>query len=468
MRKSQAHLVRNAVFLCEFAASGFLFWAVGACLGFNQAACWDLRPGALVATGLIGAAVFVTALRTFGLYGSQRRGSLAQVLVRMAAASGASSFAVGLSAAVFALPLAPATPFYFGAAQFALIGLERLAGYGALRFARRRGRDTRTVLIVGSGPRALAARSLLQSRSEWGLRILGHLDDTDRAVAAELAGTPIYKISDLPGLMRDHAVDEIIVACPRSMLDRVAQIVAFASQVGTPVTILSDLFGDQLPPPRIGHLGEIPALRFAAVHHAPLQLVAKRCLDVVGAAALLIATSPVLLLGALAVRLSSPGSILFRQWRCGLHGRRFQILKLRTMCADAEARRGEILHLNERSGPAFKVPRDPRVTRIGRHLRRWSIDELPQLWNVLRGDMSLVGPRPPLPDEVGRYRVPDQRRMSIRPGLTGLWQVSGRSETGFDDQVKLDLEYIDNWSLLSDLKIIVRTIPAVVGGVGAC
>jgi lipopolysaccharide/colanic/teichoic acid biosynthesis glycosyltransferase len=159
--------------------------------------------------------------------------------------------------------------------------------------------------------------------------------------------------------------------------------------------------------------------------------------------------------------------VLFRQTRCGLNGRRFEIVKLRTMCANAEQRLDEILHLNEMDGPVFKVKDDPRVTRVGRLLRRYSLDEIPQLWNVLRGDMSLVGPRPPLPHEVSQYESAERRRLSMRPGLTCLWQVSGRNDIGFEEWVRLDLEYIDGWSLYQDFKILVRTVPAVLFGTGA-
>jgi lipopolysaccharide/colanic/teichoic acid biosynthesis glycosyltransferase len=171
-------------------------------------------------------------------------------------------------------------------------------------------------------------------------------------------------------------------------------------------------------------------------------------------------------IAALAVRATSPGPVLFRQVRCGLYGRRFAMLKFRTMHADAEQRKADLLELNEMDGPVFKLRDDPRVTPVGRVLRRWSLDELPQLWNVLWGDMSIVGPRPPVPEEVAQYAVFERRRLSMRPGLTCLWQVMGRNSIGFADWVKLDLRYIDRWSLASDLRILLQTIPAVLRGTG--
>jgi exopolysaccharide biosynthesis polyprenyl glycosylphosphotransferase len=190
--------------------------------------------------------------------------------------------------------------------------------------------------------------------------------------------------------------------------------------------------------------------------------IAKRALDLLGSAVGLIALSPLMLVLALAVKLTSPGPVLFVQARCGLGGRRFRFYKFRTMVKDAEARKRELEHLNEMKGPAFKILRDPRITRLGRVLRKTSLDELPQLWNVLRGDMSLVGPRPPTADEVARYTPRQVQRLSIMPGITGLWQISGRSEiTDFDRWIDLDLQYARNWSMWLDLRILLKTVVVV-------
>jgi exopolysaccharide biosynthesis polyprenyl glycosylphosphotransferase len=210
-----------------------------------------------------------------------------------------------------------------------------------------------------------------------------------------------------------------------------------------------------------------PALSFGVVHHSRSALFLKRVLDVVCASALLLLLSPVLAIAAIASKLDSAGPVLFRQKRCGLNGRIFDVLKLRSMHVDAEMRRAELVALNEMDGPVFKIRNDPRVTRVGRWLRRLSVDELPQLWNVVRGEMSLVGPRPPIPGEVDEYDVAQRRRLSMRPGITCLWQVEGRNTIGFTEWVQLDLDYIDRWSLLLDFTILLRTLPAVVKGTGA-
>jgi lipopolysaccharide/colanic/teichoic acid biosynthesis glycosyltransferase len=180
-----------------------------------------------------------------------------------------------------------------------------------------------------------------------------------------------------------------------------------------------------------------------------------------------VVTAPIIGLSALAIWMEDRGPVLFTQERCGLYGRPFWMVKLRTMCVEAERRKADLIGLNEMDGPVFKVKLDPRVTKVGAFLRRYSLDELPQFWNVMSGDMSLVGPRPPMPSEVALYEISERRRLSMRPGITCSWQVGGRNEVGFQEWVKLDLEYIDSWSLALDVKILARTIPAVVFARGA-
>jgi exopolysaccharide biosynthesis polyprenyl glycosylphosphotransferase len=251
------------------------------------------------------------------------------------------------------------------------------------------------------------------------------------------------------------------------MIATLGPVVGACADAGIPFTMLTDIFGDYLPPPRVTQFDAFAALSFAPVHHSRPKLAVKRAIDIAGSSVGLALSLPVFAIAALAIRVTSPGPVLFRQQRCGLNGRSFEMLKLRTMCVDAEQRLADILHLNEMDGPAFKVREDPRVTKVGRLLRRMSLDELPQLWNVLRGDMSLVGPRPAMPHEVAQYETNERRRLSMRPGLTCLWQVSGRNSIPFETWVKLDLLYIDTWSLSNDVRILVRTIPAVLSGSGA-
>jgi exopolysaccharide biosynthesis polyprenyl glycosylphosphotransferase len=293
------------------------------------------------------------------------------------------------------------------------------------------------------------------------------VDDHDSPLDPSLYNAKLFKIQSMPDLLRDQVVDRVIIAYPRSMLSMLSPVVEVCASAGIPFTMLADLFGDFLPPPKVTQFGTLAALDFAPVHHSRILLAIKRAVDVVGAAVALLIISPVIALAALAIRLDDGKPILFRQIRCGLNGRTFTMYKLRTMCVDAAEQKAGLAELNECDGPIFKVREDPRITRVGRILRNLSLDELPQLWNVLRGDMSLVGPRPPVPQEVAEYQTFERRRLSMRPGITCIWQVSGRSNIGFDQWVQLDVQYIDSWSLGLDFWILLRTIPAVLRQEGA-
>jgi exopolysaccharide biosynthesis polyprenyl glycosylphosphotransferase len=421
----------------------------------------------LLALGLVAALSWPLVLEAVGLYRSQRRMATSQIVFRLLAAGAFCTVILGV--ARLALQPALSGPFVAacGAAQTLAIGTFRLLVVGALRALRRAGRNYRSVLVFGSGPRAQGIFKLIELHPEWGMRVIGFVDDADAPVAAGLTGQRTEKLVDIPRLIREEVIDEVIVAIPCALLATVGPAVAECAEAGIPVTVLSDLFGDYFPAPRVAPLGGRPALSFSVVHHSRTALAIKRGFDIVGASTLLVLFAPAMLAVAAAIRRDSAGPILFRQERSGLYGRRFEMLKFRTMCLDAEAGRAELLHLNEMDGPVFKVKDDPRITPVGRFLRRSSLDELPQLWHVLKGDMSLVGPRPPIPEEVEQYATFERRRLSMRPGLTCLWQVMGRNTIGFADWVKLDLEYIDNWSLAADLAILLRTLPAVLRGTGS-
>jgi exopolysaccharide biosynthesis polyprenyl glycosylphosphotransferase len=413
--------------------------------------------------------VWVIALQTLGNYGSQRRSGVDFVAATYLRAGGAATAALAAGIWLLRIPLPLRFSLLFAAAQgMALLG-QRSAIYLGLAVLRRSGRNTRYVLIAGTGPRAARVYRNIQLHPSWGIQVIGFLDDVDSPVNPEIPPDLVHKLADLPALIAGaESIEEVIVACPRGMLDDLRPLVLYCAMSGTPLTLLSDLFGDFLPSPRVTQFDRQPALSFAPVHHDAFRISVKRGIDIAGSAILLLLAAPILAIAALAIRLTSQGPVLFRQVRCGLHGRRFEMLKLRTMVVDAEAQQAELQAQNEMSGPVFKLDDDPRVTRVGHWLRRFSIDELPQLFNVLRGEMSLVGPRPPVPSEVSLYEVSDRRRLSMRPGLTCTWQVSGRNLIrDFDEWVKLDLDYIDNWSLTRDLELLLRTIPAVLLGTGA-
>jgi exopolysaccharide biosynthesis polyprenyl glycosylphosphotransferase len=467
MLKNHARKIERLGWLADASVSALLF---GTLIGLEQMhRVSDVtRPDEwrLLGLGIVAALAWPLLLDQLGLYASQRRENLSEILVRLSFASALSTLLIAITAFLSAAPVARRFPFAFGLSQLVAFCMIRLPLATLLRAARRRGRNYRDVLIIGSGPRAARVRDVIGKHPEWGIRIAGFVDDSDVAVDPKLAHERVHKLSELPGLLKEIVVDEVILGCPLAMLPSLGPLVEVCAATGIPLTLLADLFGDDLPPPRVSRLGSLSALSFAQVRHGRLELAIKRAIDVVGATALLALTAPIIGVASIVVRGTSPGPAMFRQRRCGLYGRTFTCLKLRTMIEEAEGRKAELHDLNEMDGPVFKVKHDPRITPVGRFLRKWSIDELPQLWNVLWGEMSLVGPRPPLPEEVANYATFERRRLSMRPGITCLWQVNGRNTIRFEDWVKLDLEYIDGWSLVRDIEILLRTIPAVVRGSG--
>jgi len=429
----------------------------------------------LVVLAFVGSVVWPIALSQFGAYESHRRSTLSHVLARVGSAGAVAGALIAASAVALQVPVAGRFALVCSATQLLAIGASRIVVLAMLRTLRRHGRNTRNVLVLGSGPRARHLNNMIDEHPEWGLCVIGFVDEGDfpfdpqllKAPFARSDGPRVHKIHEVTELFREKVVDEVVVACPRSMLAAIAPVIKISAAVGVPVTLLSDLFGDILPSPRLVQFGPESALSFTVVHHGRVQAGIKRGIDAIGAAVVLVLSAPVLAAAAIAIRMTSPGPILFRQQRCGLYGRPFTMLKLRTMYVDSEERRSELEQHNEMDGPVFKIRNDPRITPVGRFLRRYSLDEIPQLWNVWWGDMSLVGPRPPIPGEVDQYHILQRRRLSMRPGLTCLWQVAGRNEIGFDDWVRLDLEYIDSWSLTLDCQILLRTLPAVLRGTGA-
>jgi len=356
----------------------------------------------------------------------------------------------------------------FGIVNFVFLSAEKTALRLTSRWVRSRGFNFRTALIVGTGPKASQFADFLEAHPHWGFRVLGYLDDDNGGEIHLRNKWPcLGRITDMEAVLVREVVDEVIFVIEKGKLPEYEEALLVAERHGVPAHISLDIFPHVLARPILEELDGIPLLSFTTTPSNPGQLVAKRAIDLALSLLLFLLTLPIQALSALAILLTSGRPILFRQVRCGLNGRHFPLLKFRTMEPDAQERLGEVSHLNEMTGPVFKVTRDPRLTIVGRALRRLSIDELPQLWNVIVGDMSLVGPRPPLPEEVSRYESWQRRRLSMKPGLTCLWQVSGRSELDFDRWMALDLKYIDTWSPMLDLKILLKTVPAVLSGRGA-
>ena len=339
------------------------------------------------------------------------------------------------------------------------------------RKVRSLGFNYRTVVLVGDTPRARSMARLIHDHPWWGLRLLGLVRErpSDPAETTTANGIPLLgSLADFETILKSFQVDEVILAVDRGDLPRLEDVFLLCEEMGIRTRLVLDFFPHVLARVELDEFQGTPLLTFSTTPDDPTALFLKRAVDVFLGALLLVASVVPLAVAALVIKLTSRGPVLFRQTRCGLNGRPFTLLKLRTMVEGAEERLDDVAHLNEHEGPVFKAANDPRLTPVGRLIRRFSFDEFPQLWNVLRGEMSLVGPRPPLPVEVARYERWQRRRLSMKPGVTGLWQVSGRSDIReFEEWINLDLTYIDNWSLSLDAKILLRTIPTVLTGRGA-
>ncbi len=342
-----------------------------------------------------------------------------------------------------------------------LFGLLTLR-YGLQRRNRKRierGLGLRHVLVVGSGPIGQLFREYLQSHRYLGKTFCGFVDE--QPFSEHWLGRP----RDLPRLLRAHFVDEVYIM-PGAARELIKDVAMQGRQEGISVKVVPDLYDGLALGAAVTQDGNIPVLELNRQPSPAIMLLVKRFMDLAVASVLTIVTAPIMLLVAIAIKLDSPGPVLYSAWRIGQKGRRFRCVKFRTMAADADAHKDKLRHMNERNGATFKISNDPRTTRIGRFLRRFSIDELPQLINVFRGDMSMVGPRPHPVDDYAQYELLDLRRLDVLPGITGLWQVSARRDPSFEKNVMLDLEYIQNWTIWSDLKILLKTVPEVLRGLG--
>jgi exopolysaccharide biosynthesis polyprenyl glycosylphosphotransferase len=369
-------------------------------------------------------------------------------------------------------------------AQLLLTVSSRFALRRAFAWARSRGMNSRFILIVGSGAAASAFADRIEARQEMGLHVIGHLAnvnspdgrgraDPARDSRAPAVGPPrvdvrpvLGRLEDIEHILHSMVVDEVAICLPQSDLAFVEPITRLCEDEGKIVRIPTDEIGLTLPGARVEDFDGIRVLSLVYGPDRTLALIGKRFLDIAIAITGMVLLSPVFGAVALTMLVSEGRPVIFRQIRVGLHGRLFSIVKFRTMTRDAEARYEEVAALSDTRGAAFKMTNDPRITRLGRFLRKTSIDELPQLWNVLLGDMSIVGPRPAPSREVEGYDIWHRRRLSMKPGITGLWQVEARFDEEFDHRARLDLTYIDRWSIWLDIKIIARTIPALVANPG--
>jgi exopolysaccharide biosynthesis polyprenyl glycosylphosphotransferase len=346
--------------------------------------------------------------------------------------------------------------------------IEKLLVFYLARLARKRGHNYRRLVIVGTGKRAGNFIAMIKKHAEWGFKIRGILDYDKQNIGKDIEGIRVMgALDDLQNILRDKTTDEVVFLVPRSALDKIEHSLYICETLGVKATIAIDFFELKLARLRQTELGGVPLMSFETTVTDEFLLFIKRAVDIIVSGIGILILSPVFLITAMLIKLTSQGPVFFRQRRMGLNGRKFILYKFRTMHKGAHQRLSEVKALNEMDGPVFKIKNDPRITPVGRFLRKFSIDELPQLFNVFIGHMSLVGPRPPIPKEVAQYEPWQRRRLSMRPGLTCLWQISGRNRIDFKQWMELDLEYIDTWSLKQDFFILAKTVPVVLLGVGA-
>jgi exopolysaccharide biosynthesis polyprenyl glycosylphosphotransferase len=421
-----------------------------------------LEQPALIAIGY--ALAWVAILWLHGLYRPRARWTIRSEALSIARATVVLGLITGTVLFAFRLPdVSRLFLLILFPSQWLITLATRIAMRLVFERLRARGYNQRYVVVVGSNDRAKAFAAKLEDHRELGLRIIGFLDDeppSDLPVKWRYLGT-IDRIEDL---LHSQVIDEVALCLPFTEWDRMNALAHLCEEEGKIVRVPVEMLDRVFATGRFEDLDGTPVYSLVSGPDRAMALVVKRAFDIVVAGLAMTVGLPLLLGIGLMIRLRDGSPVLFRQTRIGLHGRRFGMLKYRTMTVDAEERLEELLANSEVNGAAFKMSNDPRVTNTGRFLRRTSLDELPQLWNVLRGDMSLVGPRPALPREVETYDLWHRRRLSMKPGITGLWQVSARRSPDFDQWAQLDLSYIDRWSLWLDLQILARTLPAVFEG----
>jgi len=415
--------------------------------------------------------IWCVSLYFCGIYNRWRTKAVSDIIFMIIKATFLTAISFGTVTFLFKLKFVSRAFFIlFLVVSVIMIVIEKVSLFYTMQYVRKLGHNIRRLLIVGSGNRAAQFIRLIHGHKEWGFRIVGAIDYDEEHRGKEIDSTGenvIGMLEDMPRILQKYSIDEVIFVVPRSKLNLIENSLYTCETYGVKATLAADIFELKVAKARQTELEGMPLITFETTPTQEWQLFLKRAFDIVASGVLLLVLSPLFLAVAALIKITSPGPVLFRQERSGMNGRKFVLYKFRSMQKGAHLKVAELSGSNEMEGPVFKMRNDPRVTPIGKFLRKFSIDELPQLINVFIGQMSLVGPRPPLPKEVKDYEPWQRRRLSMRPGITCLWQVSGRNKIGFDEWMKLDLQYIDSWSLWLDFKILAKTVPVVLFGIGA-
>jgi len=430
---------------------------------------YDATFGTYIPLALLLTALLLFAYRGAGLYDQRRTRSWFDEL--RVIINGTAIGIVILVFIVFAIrPLVYSRLifFYAGLLTTILLGLARLVKSIVLARLRRQGRAVDRVLLVGAGETGRAVMRNLVAHPELGYQVMGFVDDNPDKGRTDIGRfQALGSLDNLPRVLEEELIDEVIIALPWQAHRKILRLVNECKRADVRARIIPDLFQLSLSQVDVDDIDGIPLIGVREVGLTGFNQAMKRLVDVVVSVAALALALPFMLLIALIIRLDSPGSVFFRQARTGKGGNLFPVFKFRSMVEGADEDQERLKQIEEVDGRRFKLREDPRVTRVGRILRRTSLDELPQFFNVLRGEMSVVGPRPGLPVEVAQYQEWHKKRLEVAPGITGLWQVSGRSDIPFDEMVLLDIYYIENWSLGLDLRILLQTVPKVIFGEGA-
>ena len=414
--------------------------------------------------GLAMLPIWLAIFARYGLYTLSRITSRAQEYRQLFHAVVVGIVATSLADYAFNLHLARRWVALTWVFALILVSADREVSRRIFKRMRMRGRMMRPVLVVGANAEGQAIADMLDARPWLGYRVLGFTDDVSVSDESRPVFGPTSRTLDIA---LELSATGVVVATTAIGADTCNNLARELVEAGVHVELSSTLRDVASQRLLVRPLGRYPVVCLRPVRRAGWRGVAKRSTDIVIAAVGLIVLAPLMAIVAVAIKLDSPGPVFFRQRRIGKDGRSFTIVKFRTMCVDAELRLAELESRNQASGPLFKIRDDPRTTRVGRFLRRFSIDEVPQLWNVLRDEMSMVGPRPALPSEAAKWVPRTRDRLLVKPGLTGMWQVNGRSNASFAEYEQLDLYYVDNWSLITDLLIILRTVPILLSHKGA-
>jgi exopolysaccharide biosynthesis polyprenyl glycosylphosphotransferase len=409
------------------------------------------------------------ALYSNGMYQSMRTRSYLEILWAVVKSAVVTFLLLGTFIFLFKLTFMSRLFFLlFMGFSFIFIWLEKTAIFMSSHYVRRQGLNTRRLLIVGTGKRAIEFVKKVDKHPEWGFEVLGAIDDEPgRGVHQVGRLTVIGSLEEIPKIFHRDAVDEVVFLVPRSRLNALQGAIDDCETEGIVVTVAVDLFDTKLARSSVTELDGLPLLHFRTTHAKEWELLIKRLFDFAASSVGILILSPLLLIMAILIKTTSKGPVFFKQNRLGLAGRHFTLYKFRTMRKGAHDVLSDVTDLQSMTTPEFREKKTKWITPVGRFMRKFSIDELPQLFNVFIGHMSIVGPRPTVPDEVERYKDWQRRRFSMKPGITCLWQVNGRNNIAFEDWMKLDLEYLDSWSLWLDAKILMKTVPVVLFGIGA-